>query len=141
MGISTYGSPAPFSVLPSLRLMSNTCKVWSRGVNNIISEIIEWKPAPSPPKSGILMCIWWIGMEGCKNATVFRFFSQARSEYSFSESCSLHGHVDDRNGILHFSLLLKRIFERDDENERTKGQTSCLCPTVLLVCDFNQKLF
>lgn len=47
MGITSYGSPAPCSVLPSLRLMSDTCKVWSRGVNNIISEIIQWKPAPS----------------------------------------------------------------------------------------------
>lgn len=32
---------------PSLRLMSNNWKVWSGGINNLISKIIQWKPAPS----------------------------------------------------------------------------------------------
>lgn len=63
-GITTYGSPAPFSVVPSLMLLSNTCKVWSRGVNNIISEILEWKSAPLLPMSQIFTDMHMVGWNG-----------------------------------------------------------------------------
>lgn len=48
-----------------------------------------------------LICIWCVGMEEYKNPIVFTVVlkpNDRRSEYGFVESCSLHDHVDDRNG-------------------------------------------
>lgn len=145
MGITSYGSPAPFSVLPSLRLMPSTCKVWSRGVNNIISEITEWKPAPSTSYVWNTYLCAYGGLEwkGIKILLCSEFFS---SHMTGDLSTVLQRFVHFMTmlmteiGILHFLLLLKRIFERGDENERTKGQASHLCPTLLLVI-FTKSLF
>lgn len=66
------------------------------------------------------------GMEGYKNPVIFRFFLKLhdrRSEYNFADSCSLHDHVDDRNGNSALPLLLKK-FKKGWQKCKDKRRTN-----------------
>lgn len=73
-----------------------------------------------PNPEYLVMWIWWRskgGREGCKKPIVSRALvkpNERRSEYGCVDTCSLHDHVDDRNGNPTLPLLLKRIFIRGD---------------------------